>query len=89
VANPRVGAVCNRCGFERLHYTRKDGSIVRPCMMCSRQRAAELKAAHEEDESWREKRRKTWRKYNQSEKGKARSGAARRRMRSADDDPAG
>lgn len=77
MGNPRVEAMCNRCGFERLHYTRKDGSTVRPCMVCSRQRAAELAALNADDPDWREKRREVYRRYNASEKGKERAARAR------------
>lgn len=72
MGNPRVAAVCTRCGFERLHYTRSDGSTVRPCMVCSRQLARERTKARRDDQDYRATRRQQWTKYNGSEKGRAR-----------------
>jgi len=77
MGNPKVSATCTRCGFERLHYTRKSGSLVRPCMVCSREAARKLAASKATDPEWAAKRREQWSRYNSSAKGKARLKRAR------------
>jgi hypothetical protein len=52
---------------------RADGSKVSPCVTCSRQLAAEREAAKAADETHAEKRRETYRRYNHSAKGQART----------------
>jgi len=76
-ANPRIFAICKRCGFEREHYTRKRGTQkVSPCVMCSRETAATRAAAKADDPVWRERRRQQYERYNRSPKGLARSNRA-------------
>lgn len=72
MSRERVFATCKRCGFERDHYTRKNGTKVSPCVMCSRQLAAERAAKQAEDPEAIEARRVVYRRYNSSDKGRAR-----------------
>jgi len=79
VANPRAILVCTRCSREREHYTRKDGSTVRPCVDCSKALATER--ANSASEAQQQRQREAYRRYNESAKGQARL----RRHHSRDD----
>jgi hypothetical protein len=72
VSRPRLFATCKRCSFEREHYTRADGTKVSPCVMCSRELAAKREEAKAADPDHAAKRREVYRRYNNSEKGRAR-----------------
>lgn len=68
----RVFAICTRCDNERAHYTRADGTKVSPCVACSRKLAKARAAKDAADPARVEARRAAYRRYNASEKGKAR-----------------
>ena len=77
--NPRIFAICKRCGFEREHYTRKTGTQkVSPCVMCSREQAATRAAAKADDPAWVERRKAQYERYNRSKKGLERTKRSRR-----------
>ena len=72
MANPRVDAKCKRCGQQREHYTRKDGTRVSPCVTCSSELATERARAKAADPAFVERRRAQYARYNASKKGVAR-----------------
>ena len=87
MANVRIIAKCKRCGVEGEHYTRKNGTKVSPCVACAIAATKARAAENAEDQDYVDKRREQYRRYNESEKGRARLAKHRNKPESDGEEP--